>query len=110
MTVEKILPPGLSKEKLVVPHSVELSDAEKEIFHNINITLVGLPGTGKSTVGESIAMYTGMESIDTDGLVQNKVGKTVGEFIDERKRPAFYIVQDSELRSALVSKEGQVIG
>jgi shikimate kinase len=90
--------------------SLELTDAEREIFQHINITLVGLPGTGKSTVGESIAKQTGMKSIDTDGLVEAKTGKPVGEFIDERKRPAFYIVQDAELRSALVAREGQVIG
>ncbi|HVT00978.1 MAG TPA: shikimate kinase [Patescibacteria group bacterium] len=97
------LPDGVSANLLITP-------TEREIFKNINITLVGLPGTGKSTVGKEMAALTGMRYVDTDSLVEEHVGMPVGKYIDKVGRPAFYVLQDSLLKTTLLSGTGKVIG
>ena len=50
----------------------------------MNIVLIGMPGTGKSTTGVILAKKLGMDFIDTDILFKSKVGKTVPQIISER--------------------------
>lgn len=47
-----------------------------------NIILIGMPGSGKSTVGVILAKSAGMEFTDTDLLIQKKTGKKLQEIID----------------------------
>lgn len=42
-----------------------------------SIVLIGAPGSGKSTVGKILADTTGLSLIDTDELVESKVGDSV---------------------------------
>ena len=39
-----------------------------------NITLVGMPGAGKSTVGVVLAKIAGYHFLDSDLLIQQKTG------------------------------------
>jgi shikimate kinase len=48
-----------------------------------NIVLVGMPGSGKSTVGVLLAKLTGRGFIDTDVLIQSRTGRTLQEIVDE---------------------------
>jgi shikimate kinase len=47
-----------------------------------NIVLVGMPGSGKSTVGVILAKLTGRDFVDTDILIQNAEGRTLQEILD----------------------------
>ncbi len=47
-----------------------------------NIILIGMPGSGKSTVGIILAKLASMEFIDTDILIQTSQGKTLQDIID----------------------------
>ena len=42
-----------------------------------NITLVGMPGAGKSTVGVVLAKIAGYHFLDSDLLIQQKTGKLI---------------------------------
>ena len=48
-----------------------------------SIVLIGMPGAGKSTIGKSLAKALGFEFIDLDDYIQEKVGKTIQEIIDD---------------------------
>lgn len=41
---------------------------------HLNLVLIGLPGSGKSSVGKRLARLTGREFVDTDALVEEKHG------------------------------------
>ncbi len=48
-----------------------------------NITLIGMPGAGKSTTGVILAKYLSFDFIDTDVLIQTNQQKTLQDIIDE---------------------------
>lgn len=48
-----------------------------------NITLIGMPGAGKSTIGVLLAKETGGAFIDTDLLLQQKHHKLLQAILDE---------------------------
>ncbi len=48
---------------------------------NKNIVLIGMPGSGKSTVGVVLAKVTGKRFFDTDLLIQEYTGETLVETI-----------------------------
>lgn len=49
---------------------------------NSNIVLIGMPGSGKSTVGIILAKRTSKEFLDTDVLIQTREGRTLQDIVD----------------------------
>ena len=47
-----------------------------------NLVLIGMPGSGKSTVGAILAKRTGRDFVDTDLLVQTSQGRTLQDIVD----------------------------
>jgi shikimate kinase len=45
----------------------------------MNITLIGMPGAGKSLVGKAVACRLNLRFIDTDELIRQHTGFTIGE-------------------------------
>lgn len=64
-----------------------------------NITLIGMPGAGKSTVGIVLAKVLGKEFIDTDLLIQKDQGKLLWQIIDEKGNDGFAKVEEDVLSS-----------
>ena len=53
------------------------------LIMKFNITLIGMPGSGKSTVGIILAKYLSLGFIDTDVLIQINQQKSLQEIINE---------------------------
>lgn len=47
-----------------------------------NIVLIGMPGSGKSTVGIILAKITARNFIDTDILIQLRTGRSLQDIVD----------------------------
>ena len=49
----------------------------------LNVTLIGMPGVGKSTVGVVLAKILGYRFLDSDLEIQEQTGKLLHELITE---------------------------
>lgn len=60
-----------------------------------NIVLIGMPGSGKSTVGKALAERLGRTFVDTDEVFAEREGMLAGTYIEKYGEPAF---RDAESR------------
>ncbi len=79
-----------------------------------NLSLIGMPGSGKSTVGVLLAKALGYEFLDTDLLVQSREGKLLQPLVDELGVEGFLDVEESAICSVqcqktVVSPGGSVV-
>ena len=64
-----------------------------------NITLIGMPGAGKSTVGVVVAKMLCKSFLDTDLLIQQNTGKRLFEIIQEKGNEGFLKVEGDTISS-----------
>jgi len=60
----------------------------------MNITLIGMPGVGKSTLGVLLAKALGMGFIDTDILIQQQEGQTLQAIIESGNVDSFIKIEE----------------
>ena len=90
VAAEKFLGKSIAKEEAgrVFSHIY----ASKE-----NIVLIGMPGSGKSTVGK-ILQKTGFDFVDTDEEIEKHCGCTIRELIETRGEPYFRDLESEVVR------------
>ncbi|MDR2153858.1 MAG: shikimate kinase [Burkholderiaceae bacterium] len=59
------------------------------------IVLVGLPGSGKSSVGRSLARRLQMDCTDTDQVIERRLGCTIRSYFDQHGEAAFRDIEES---------------
>lgn len=62
-----------------------------------NLTLIGMPGAGKSTVGIILAKNLGWSFIDTDILIQINTQKTLQQIIDESDYLQLRVIEETQI-------------
>jgi len=72
-----------------------------------NIVLLGMPGSGKSTVGVLLAKRLGKRFVDTDLLIQEQEGRLLCDIIKEEGLDKFIEIENSV--NASVNAENSVI-
>ena len=53
------------------------------------LSLVGMPGCGKSTVGRHLARHLGLRHIDSDHEIERRLGMPIREYFASHGEPAF---------------------
>ena len=71
--------------------------------YSSNVTLIGMPGSGKSTIGVVLAKLLCMTFIDGDLLIQNREGKRLHKIIEEVGNEGFLKLENSVLASLKVN-------
>ena len=70
-----------------------LSDLYKQFRQDQeNIVLIGMPGSGKSTIGETLATLTGRTLVDIDHRITEEVG-SISDYILTHGEPAFRAIE-----------------
>jgi len=72
-----------------------------------NIILIGMPGSGKSTLGVVLAKVLGMGFSDMDLLIQQRAGKKLQEILDTDGLDAFLKIEEETVLS--VTGENMVL-
>lgn len=59
------------------------------------IALVGMPGSGKSTVGRQLARQLGLEFVDSDHVVEDRLGMPIRDWFAQHGEEAFRDVEQA---------------
>jgi shikimate kinase len=62
------------------------------------LALIGLPGSGKSTVGRQLARRLGLAFHDSDHEIELRIGCTIREFFEREGEPAFRDIEEQVIR------------
>lgn len=79
-----------------------------------NLIFIGMPASGKSTIGVVTAKRLGYQFIDTDLLIQEKEGKLLWEIIEEKGSEGFLKIEDEinasvQVERAVIAPGGSVV-
>lgn len=65
------------------------------------IVIVGMPASGKSTVGHALAKRLGLPYADTDAIIEQRTGKLIREIFTDDGEEAFRRLEEETIAEAL---------
>jgi shikimate kinase len=68
--------------------------------------LIGLPGSGKSTIGRRLAKSLGLSLLDTDAAIEETTGRTIADIFSSDGEQEFRRIEEDVIRAALQSHDG----
>lgn len=68
--------------------------------------LIGLPGSGKSTIGRRLAKSMNVPLLDTDSAIEKTTGRTIADIFATDGEPEFRRIEESVIRDALATHDG----
>lgn len=81
---------------------------------NNNVILIGMPGSGKSTVGVVLAKCLGYKFVDSDLVIQEQYGKRLHQLIEENGVEGFWKIENDvnaslNVTSSVIATGGSAI-
>ncbi len=92
--------PGLRAVGRSTQPEIARSPEAKEIVGALGdrpIVLVGMPGAGKSTIGPLLARRLGLRFVDTDKIIEQKVGTSISEIFKDHGEHHFRRLEAREI-------------
>lgn len=79
-----------------------------------NIVLIGMPSSGKSTVGIALAEASKMTFTDTDSIIRDATGKPLSDIVNEDGLKRFLAIQENliltlHLQNHIIATGGSVV-
>lgn len=98
------LPEDIDKE-----HLTEIIIA-RCLLNNLNITFIGMPGSGKSSISRRLAGIMGREFIDIDRLAEKEMGTSIADVInDENLGEEYFRKIETSVLARECKEAGKVI-
>ncbi len=72
----------------------------------LRIALVGLPGSGKSTIGRQLARRLGLTALDTDHVIEQRLGCSIREYFEREGEASFRDVEQAVIDDVTQSHNG----
>ena len=99
-------------EELFFGRSIPDEEAEKLIAQlwrdQTNLVLIGMPGSGKTTVGRELARLSGKSFVDVDEEIARAAGKPIPEIFVQEGEEAFRMLEKRILKE-VCAQSGRVI-
>lgn len=74
-----------------------------------NIILTGYMGSGKTTIGKSVAKLTGYTFVDTDKLIVEQEGRSISEIFDTDGEQAFRHMETELLKKLIADSKSHLV-
>lgn len=71
----------------------------------MTITLVGMPGCGKSTVGRHLARHLGVRLVDSDHEIEKRIGMPIRSFFEAHGEAAFRDVEQQVVEQLCAERD-----
>ena len=68
--------------------------------------LIGLPGSGKSTIGRRLAKAMGLTLLDTDAVIEARTGRTIADIFATDGEAGFRRIEEEVIREAIETHDG----
>ena len=68
--------------------------------------LVGLPGSGKSTIGRRLAKALDVDMLDTDAAIEQQTGRPIADIFAADGEQEFRRIEEGVVRAALAEHDG----
>ncbi len=82
-----------------------INDICKRLWRaNTNIVLIGMPGSGKSTIGKALAQSLDKQYIDTDEEIEKQVKMKITDIFREKGEEHFREVESQVIENAIKNK------
>lgn len=73
-----------------------------------HVVLIGLPGSGKSTVGPLVGGALGAAFVDLDGAIEQRTGRPISELFARYGEASFRVLERSEMERVLAGEPSVV--
>ena len=74
----------------------------------LQVSLVGMPGCGKSTVARHLARQLGLQFVDSDPQIEHRIGMPIRAFFEARGEAAFRDIEQDVIEE-LTQRQGCVL-
>jgi shikimate kinase len=74
----------------------------------LSIIFVGLPGSGKTTIGRQLARRLGVPFVDSDHVIEHRLGCSIREFFAREGEDSFRDLEEQVLDELTLTQQGVI--
>ena len=79
-----------------------------------SVALIGMPGTGKTTIGRLLSVYLGMKFVDTDALIEDFEGFTLNQILcrsgyQRLREIEEQVILEADLKRCVIATGGSAV-
>jgi shikimate kinase len=74
----------------------------------LSIIFVGLPGSGKTTIGRQLARRLGVPFVDSDHVIEHRLGCSIREFFAREGEDSFRNLEEQVLDELTLTQQGVI--